>query len=54
MTHTKPAPAAPQHELLARKSLLRSLVGADWLYAALILAAAAFAQYALRQRMDAY
>ena len=54
MTHTKPAPAAPQHELLARKSLLRSLAGADWLYAALILAAAAFAQYALPQRMDAY
>ena len=54
MTHTKPAPAAPQHELLARKSLLQSLAGADWLYAALILAAAAFAQYALLQRMDAY
>ncbi|MGF6148576.1 Cytochrome c-type biogenesis protein CcmF [Kingella potus] len=55
MTHTKHEPSAvPQHELLVRRSFCKNLGGADWLYAALIFAVAAFVQYTLPHHMDAY
>ncbi|MDO4878663.1 MAG: c-type cytochrome biogenesis protein CcsB [Neisseria sp.] len=57
MTHTAQTETAgkpPAHRLLEERSFLRLLDGKDALFAACILAAAAFAQYAIPHHMDIY
>ncbi len=57
MTHasqTKTAGETPVHELLEKRPFLRLSDGKDMLFAACILAVAAFAQYGIPHHMDVY
>ncbi|WP_373741050.1 c-type cytochrome biogenesis protein CcsB [Neisseria sp.] len=47
-------PAVPEHELLTRKSFLRTLTAPDWLFALFTAAAALFAQIQAAHHMDVY